>query len=137
MSLRMKIRSEQDLAGRNPCCSSLRCESRAALRHCSITEASILLGIDVKLMPLQLSQISASPFLKSLTSIPLVQSFGTFSLFQMATRRAVHTKYVGSKGHFQHLCRDPIHSRCTSIFQVFHSCRPFFRAGWVSTYVNL
>ena len=78
----------------------LRCESRAALRRYSITEASILLGTDVKLMPLQLSQICASPFLKSLTSIPLVQSFGTFSLFQMATRRAVHTNMQARRDAF-------------------------------------
>ena len=56
-----------------------------------MTVASILLGTDVRLMPLQLSQTSAWPFLKSFTSIPLLQSFGTFSLFQMATRRAVQT----------------------------------------------
>ena len=85
-SLWMKIRSKYDLPGRTPCCSSLRCESRAALKRSSMT-GKYFLGKNIRLMPLQLSQTSALPFLKSITSTPLVQSFGTFSLFQVDTRR--------------------------------------------------
>jgi hypothetical protein len=90
ISLKMKTRLEHDLPGQNPCCSSLRFKSRAVLGRCSLIVANILLGTYVILIPLQLPHIRASPFLKSLTRIPLVQSTGIFSLFQILTRRAVH-----------------------------------------------
>ena len=61
------------------------------LRHCNMTVAFILLGKDVQLVSLQMSQISALPFVKSLTSMPLVKSFGAFSVSRMTNKRAVQT----------------------------------------------
>ena len=85
--LSTNIRSEQDLPVLKPCCSSRRVASSAFCRRCKMTEANSLNETGRRLMPLQLWQFIKSPFLKSLTIMPLLQSLGTFSKVHILVKR--------------------------------------------------
>ena len=76
MLRRVKIWSAHPLPFRNPACSLLSCLSIASEILCMMTFASILLGIDKRVIPRQLSQFFREPFLGIFTITPFDQSFG-------------------------------------------------------------
>ena len=85
--LSTNIRSEQDLPVLKPCCSSRRVASSTFRRRGIMTEANSLDETGRRLMPLQLWQFIKSPFLKSLTIMPLLQSLGTFTKVHILVKR--------------------------------------------------
>ena len=70
MLRRVKIWSAHPLPFRNPACSLLSCLSIASEILCMMTFASILLGIDKRVIPRQLSQFFREPFLGIFTITP-------------------------------------------------------------------
>ena len=73
MLRRVKIWSAHPLPFRNPACSLLSIASEIL---CMMTFASILLGIDKRVIPHQLSQFFRETFLGIFTITPFDQSFG-------------------------------------------------------------
>ncbi|KAH3754127.1 hypothetical protein DPMN_188788 [Dreissena polymorpha] len=75
--------SMQDLPFLKPACSWRRISSTDVVMRWRMIRLKILLVRDSKVMPRQLLQFPRSPFLGSLTMVPIFHSLGASSLSQI------------------------------------------------------
>jgi hypothetical protein len=85
--LRTKIWSKHPFPFQNPACSLLSLLSMAFNILLMIIFANILLGIDSRVVPLQLLQLLRSPFFGIFMIFPLTQSVGFFYCLHLSHHR--------------------------------------------------
>ena len=101
----------------NPACSSLNLLFTPFLILSIITLPNTLLGIDVNVIPLQLSHSFRSPFLGNLTLSPCFHVFGTSSLSQIVSNRSASQLTVVSMSTFNN---SPVILSFSPDFQFFN-----------------
>ncbi len=136
MFRRAKIWSIHPLPFLNPDCSCLSSLSIASSILFKRILQKILLGMDRRVIPRQLSQFWRSPFLGGLTISPLNQSVGM--AFAVHNGGEEVCQKFGSQVDisFQHLRMYGINARCFAILHTFNGITNFVFSKWVCTNIK-